>query len=296
MSEFYKENSLYTTENAPPNVRESLGASDNLYCCRANLTLATGANIEFCWWEWYIKSTTVVNNAPTTSFDYRLAVSFAPGTVGDEFIQKAIRWADKSGREASQKVKDFFVLNTETPYRAEKLADGSLLICWQILKRRDVYDAKINWLRQNVAIKITPEIALLEEIHALLPVAPKTVEPKIIETTPVEPQIAGTVFYKHDNYAAIRVTFNSRWPNLQLELHYNSGKFDKEGYDELESDASFADPGTPNAAVLTLTDETWAGEAEKLFEQSFGGRARILRDGVSVERHESLAYCNNPFR
>lgn len=151
MTEFYKENSLYISENCPPNVRESLKGSENLYCCPANLVTAKGEKIEFYWWEWFIKSTTMAGGVPTASFDYYLAVSFAPNAVSREFVKLAVRAADKSGDDFAQKAKDAFILNTETPYRAETLADGSLIICWRVLKRRDVYDAKIQWLKNNLS-------------------------------------------------------------------------------------------------------------------------------------------------
>ncbi len=149
MANFYKDHSLYTTENSPAIVRESLGASDNIFCCKANLTMANGASVEFCWWEWYLKSTTMINGVPSASFTQFLAVSFAPNSVSDEFVQKAIRLADTSGDDFSQKAKDFFVTNTETPYRAEILADGSLIICWRtVVKRREIYEAKLEWLKK----------------------------------------------------------------------------------------------------------------------------------------------------
>ena len=292
MTGFYQEQSLFTTEDMPPTVRESLGASDNLYCCQANLMTATGANVEFWWWEWYVKSNTMVNNVSSVSYAYYLAVSFAPNTVSDEFVQKALAWANKNNRDFGQKFKDFFVLNTQMPYRAEKLADGSLIICWHVLKQRDNYDTKIAWLKNNISLKITPEIALLEEIHALLP----PVESKIIEPLPMQAEISGTAFYKHDNYATLRHTFNASWTNLDLELHHISDKFYHEGYDEIEGDWSLKNAGGINELVFALTDETTANEAETLFEKHFGVRARILREDLSVEGHETLAYCNNPFR
>lgn len=108
MTEFYKESLLYTSENCPPNVRESLGATNNnLYCCQANLITAKGERVEFCWSEWYLKSSQVINGAPSVSFDQYLAVSFAPGVVSDEFIQKAINWADKSDDDFHKKQRIF---------------------------------------------------------------------------------------------------------------------------------------------------------------------------------------------
>lgn len=151
MSGFYKENSLYVSENCPQNIRESLSDSENIYCCRTSLRNAKGKNIEFCWWEWFIKSTTMVNGMPSASFDYYLAVSFAPNVVSRKFTELAIRASDKSGDDFAKKAKDFFVLDTEAPYRAETLADDSLIICWRVLKRRDIYDAKINWLKNNLS-------------------------------------------------------------------------------------------------------------------------------------------------
>lgn len=298
MTDFYKEHSLFTTENVPRVVRESLGASDNLYCCRANLTTAAGETIEFCWWEWYLKSSTMVNGVPSASFANYLAVSFAPDSVSDEFAQKAFAAADKSHRDVSQKFKDFFVTNTETPYRAEKLADGSLLICWRVLKRRDVLEAKIAWLKNNITLPVkaetvAPKVIKAKEVSIAPPIkaaAPPKNLPKPFASTVME-----ITFYKHENYAAVRQKFESAWTNLTLELHHNSGKFDKEGYDELEIELNFVNPDIPQEA-FTLTDETAAEKAETLFEQEFGGHALILRDYISVERRESLAYCNNPFR
>ena len=241
MSGFYQEQSLFTTEDMPPTVRESLGASENLYCCQSNLTTVTGANIEFWWWEWNIKSNTMVNNVSSVSYAYYLAVSFAPNTVSDEFVQKALQWANKDNRDFGQKFKDFFVLNTQIPYRAEKLADGSLIICWRILKRRDNYNTKIVWLKNNISLTITPEIALLEEIHALLPV-----ESKVVEPLPIQAEITGTVFYKYDDYRTLKQKFRASWTNLDLELHHNSNKFYHEGYDEIEDDWSLKNAGSKN--------------------------------------------------
>ena len=303
MTEFYKENSLYTSENCPPNVRESLGAAnDNLYCCRANLTTAQGESVEFCWWEWYLKSTTMINGVPSSSFTHYLAVSFAPNSVSDEFIETAIHWADKSGDDFSQKAKDFFVNNTDKPYRAEILADGTLIICWHtVTKRRDVYEAKIVWLKNNISTPLVSEVITPKDIPDAAPdelEIPVTVAPdKSKPIVPEESEITGTVFYTHESYPMLRHKFNSAWTNLVLELHHSSAKFQHEGYDEFDSDTTFGDSGKPNEIAFTLNDETTARTAMQLFSKTYGGEAYILRDGgVSIEDKESLFYCNNPFR
>jgi len=301
MTLFYQAHSLYRTENEPPNVRENLdAASDNLFCCRANLKNVKGENVEFCWWEWYLKSNTMINGVPSVSFAHYLAVTFAPNSVSDDFIKKALLLADQSADSAAQKVKDFFVADTQNPYRAEILMDGTLIICWQVAKRRDVYEAKIEWLKSNVSPPSVPKLVTPEKVQDVMQneskvadiIAPE--ESKI--TAPDELETAGTVFYTHDSYAILRRKFNSSWTNLQLELHHRSAKFQHEGYDEFDSDATFGDPNIPNKIAFTLTGETIVRTAAELFSEHFGGETYILRDGTSSENLETLRYCNNPFR
>jgi len=106
MTLFYQTHSLYRTTDEPPNVRESLGVSENLYCCRANLA-AAGESVEFCWWEWYVKSSQVINGVSSVSFTHFLAFSFAPNSVSNDFINKALQSTDRSKDSAGQKSKTF---------------------------------------------------------------------------------------------------------------------------------------------------------------------------------------------
>ena len=316
MTDFYQAHSLYTTKDEPPNVRESLSAgNDNLYCCLANLTTKTGERIEFCWWEWYLKSTTTINGAPSASFTQYLAVSFAPNSVSDEFIETAVHWADKSEDDFAQKAKDFFVNNSDTPYRAEILADGSLIICWRtVTKRRDVYEAKIEWLKNNLSAPVALEIFTPETIQNADTTEPKTAEnvaplesktaeaaapiqPQFIEPAPRdESGIMRVDFYRHDNYATLERRLKSGWANLSLELNHASAKFQHEGWDIMDAEDTFGDLTKPNEIAFALDDETTAGEASRLFSEFSGGTAYVVRDQYPVESPETLAYCNNPFR
>ena len=273
MAAFYQEHSIYLTKNEPPNVRDNLKAADNLFCCQGNLVAAGGVQIPFYWWEWYFKSNRYGGNGGSIQFDCHLAVSFAPNTVSDDFMQKAVRFADKSNAGFWRKLKDFFNTDTHHPYRAEKLADESFLICWHVLKRRDILESKIKWLKNNVSLPIKTEIAALSAS-----------------------KMTGTIFYKHDNYETLRRKFNGAWTNLHLELHDRGPKLDHEDRDEFADDATFADANTPNEVVFTLTDETIAETAVRLLEENCGGKVWILRDSFSVEAGETLEYCNNPFR
>lgn len=228
------------------------------------MTTAKGEKIEFCWWEWFIKSSLMINGVPSASFDHYLSVSFAPNSVSREFAEKTIRWADKSDDDFSQKAKDFFIANTETPYRAEILADGTLIICWRtVTKRRDIYDAKIEWLKNNAA-------------------------------PPVKNEPSGTIFYRHETYAELRRKFKAAWTNLDLELHRDwSAVFQHEGRDEFENDASFGEPRCANEFAFALTDETTVKKARQMLSETYGGATDILRDRRTVEDDGTLANCND---
>ncbi len=289
MTLFYKAHSLYRTKDEPPNVREILGGSDNLYCCRANVATTAGENVAFGWWEWYVKSSQVINGVPSASFTHFLAVSFAPNSVSDNFISTALQSTDRSADSAGQKVKDFFAADTQNPYRAEILADGTLIICWQVASRRDVYEAKFEWLKNNVAPPSAPKIITPEEVEDVTADQSKTIQ----ITAPTESDIEGTVFYTHDSYSTLRYKFNSAWTNLELELHHWSAVFQHEGRDEFDVDATFGDPNRANKIAFALTAETTVRNARQMFSETYGGAADILRDGLAVKDDESLGNCNN---
>ena len=140
---FYRKNNLFSTADTPLSVRQALG-DGNWSALKGSLP-AGEKSVPFYWLESSTRSTLVVNNVPQTSLNCFLAIAFPPQSVGADFIEKALEW-----RETPGNVKDFFVLNTDKPQRAERLADGSFLMTWQVLNRADVYQKKIDWLRENV--------------------------------------------------------------------------------------------------------------------------------------------------
>jgi hypothetical protein len=150
MANFYRDRSLFTTANEPPKVRESLVASENLYCCPAKLTLQAGSILEFYWWEWYLKANIMINGVMTATYESYLAASFDPNTVSEEFIKKTMQLATQSHAGIWRKIKGLFVLKNQAPCRAEKLEDGTFLICWRVLKNRDHLEAEIEWLKNNI--------------------------------------------------------------------------------------------------------------------------------------------------
>jgi len=139
VSLFLKKYAICPTPNEPAIVREAL---DNKWLCSVG-RLPNGA--QFYWWQKFTSSISVVNNVAHTTINCFLAISMPPDSMIDGVMERL----DILKNEGSA-VKDFFVLNTDKPYRAEMLADGSFLIAWQVINSPDVFEKKIEWLIANV--------------------------------------------------------------------------------------------------------------------------------------------------
>ena len=143
---------LFVRQRTSPKIREHLRISENPYCCQGNLRLASGGQIPTYWCEWVIRTENPGRTTASYQLNYYLAVFFAPKVVGDEFMRKAIEFADKSEIGVMQKIKDPFAPDTQYPFRAEKLAGGTFLICWQMIKRRELYEFTLAWLQNNISV------------------------------------------------------------------------------------------------------------------------------------------------
>jgi hypothetical protein len=153
MTAFYRDHSLVLTKNTSPKIKGYLKTSEDPYCSQFNLRLASGAPVPVYWCEWLVKTNIPGRTTASVQYDYYLAIFFAPNMVSDEFRRKALEFSDKSRDGAAQKIKEQFAPDTHRPFRAEKLADGTFLICWQVLKRREIYESKIVWLQNNISVK-----------------------------------------------------------------------------------------------------------------------------------------------
>lgn len=165
MRDFYQNHSLILKKNESPKIREHLKINESPFCSQWNLKLADGAQIPVYWCEWLIQ--TEIPGRTTARFqrDYYLAFFFAPNLVSEEFMRKAIEFSDKSETGAMQKIRDQFAPDTRYPFRAEKLADGTFLLCWQVLKRRENYASKIEWLKNNVSPLAAREMIAPEKVY-----------------------------------------------------------------------------------------------------------------------------------
>lgn len=149
-AEFYSAHNLGLVTEIPSAIYKAIGA-DKVYSRQGMLKLTkTGEEISFYWCEWSIQSMSSSGNSRYIASAYYYAVAFAPDTVSAEFMQLAIAATDTSGNAISQKAKDLFVLNTQTPISAEKLSDGGFIIKWRAQKLAEDYERTYLWLQNNI--------------------------------------------------------------------------------------------------------------------------------------------------
>ncbi len=165
MRDFYQDHSLILKKNESPKIREHLKINEIPFCSQWNLRLVDGAQIPIYWCEWLIQTELPGRTTARFQRDYYLAFFFAPNLVSDDFISTAIAFSDKSKVSAMQKIKDQFTPDTHYPLRAEKLADGTFLLCWQVLKRRENYESKLEWLKNNVSPSSARGINAAEKVY-----------------------------------------------------------------------------------------------------------------------------------
>lgn len=144
LGEFYRQSQLYSVSEYSEIIREALG--------KGRWTSLKGSLIidhkpfEFYWFESYTTSGVMVNGTMQTTINPYLAIVFPPKVVSEEFMQKAFQ-----SKVSDTKFKDFFVPNTTSPIRVEKLSDGSFLMMWQILYQVKIYRQKLDWLEANLS-------------------------------------------------------------------------------------------------------------------------------------------------
>ncbi len=287
VSLFYQKYAMFTATDPPQNVRDAIGVKDPM-CLKGSLVPNSGGEVPFYWWEWSSSSMISTGQSIQHTISCFLAISFPPNAVSEKFEQIAIREKDAK-RSLLKKLKSIYALDFRKPTRVEKLADGAFVIFWQIVQRPEVMEDKITWLKNNLSV---PAVTTIPQPSAPQP-QPKA--PVMIQKSPKPPTNAKAIFYKNCTYAELCRTLSAAWPSLELELHHEGPKLDKEGWDYFDYDAILGDSTQPNDVAFWLTDETYAETAVRLFSDQYGGRAYINRGGYSVETRETIEYCNDPF-
>lgn len=144
VAEFYQKNQVFRVNEIPNSIKDAIGNGNWIYL-KSSLVIEHKP-FEFYWLESFTSSMTVVNNVPQTTINCFLTIAFPPNTVNQEFMNKGFQL-----KENTTKITDFVVLNTDKPYRVEKLSDGSFIMMWQVLNKAEVYQKKIDWLEANLS-------------------------------------------------------------------------------------------------------------------------------------------------
>ncbi|QDK82763.1 hypothetical protein EXU85_30810 [Spirosoma sp. KCTC 42546] len=147
---FFTANHIYKAATAPEQVSTLLG-SQYYSCADVKMTVQTGEEICFNWWQGMTSSTGMSGNAHVTTFTYYLAVSFAPNTISEQFKRVAREKIDTSGFTFRQKFNRFFVLDTVTPIRIAETENGSFVIIWQTYHDVERFRYYIDWLKANLS-------------------------------------------------------------------------------------------------------------------------------------------------
>lgn len=147
--EFYDEQKIYQSTYIPPAVLQLLG-DRKWTCADGNIVTKHKRIIAYNWWIGYTKSTSYNGKTTSTIYQYYLAISFPPGAVSDAFKNMA-KAATKPKRSFWEKVKFFFVLDTDTPYLVEETANGYFVIAWKTVLTKLHFTHKIEWLKENLS-------------------------------------------------------------------------------------------------------------------------------------------------
>jgi hypothetical protein len=150
---FFQENHIYKSTNVPASVLELLG-NRNWSCAEGTFSTEPGETAHFYWWQGWLTSTAYSGKSQITTFNHFLAISFAPNTVDEHFKQIAKSAMDTSRFTFKQRLKRFFVLDTDTPYLATEAADGSFVVAWNTHQDIEHYSKRLHWLKQNLASSV----------------------------------------------------------------------------------------------------------------------------------------------
>jgi hypothetical protein len=173
---FFTANRIYKASVVPEPVSQLLG-STYYSCAEGTLATQSGEEVRYNWWQGLTSSMVMSGKTYITTFNYFLAISFAPSVVSEEFKRVARAKTETSGFTFRQKFRRFFVLDTETPIRVEETPDGSFVIVWQTFHDVQRFSHYVNWLKENLSankpeVVVDPEPAKTESFPQ--PVIPST--------------------------------------------------------------------------------------------------------------------------
>ena len=148
--QFYTQHNIFSTKNFSQAALDKLG-NKNWIFAEGTMQKSITQKITYGFWQGHTTSTVSTGKyGTTTSYTYYLAFVFPPGSVSEIFKQIATASADRSHYTFRQKLKFFFMLDTETPSLVTTAADGSFIIQYTTMLDVAHYTRRVNWLQENI--------------------------------------------------------------------------------------------------------------------------------------------------
>ncbi|HRH50810.1 MAG TPA: hypothetical protein PLP23_18805 [Panacibacter sp.] len=148
--QFYAENKIYTSKKISHAVADILGNRNWTYA-EGTLNKNAGETINYFFWQGYTSSyVTTGKFTHTTAYTHYLAFIFPPGTVSNVFKQHALAAADKSHYTLKEKIKFFFIPDTDTPCLVTTAADGSFIVEYVTTPDVEHYAKRLSWIKENI--------------------------------------------------------------------------------------------------------------------------------------------------
>ena len=146
----YAEHNIYSTTQCSKAVLAILGEKKWSY---AEGKIQDGGKIPVNYFFWQGHTSSMVSSGQyvrTTVYTHYLAFIFPPGSVTDGFKQMALAAADKSHYSFKQRLKFFFIPDTETPNLVTTATDGSFILQYVTTLDVELYTRRLDWIKQNI--------------------------------------------------------------------------------------------------------------------------------------------------
>ena len=158
--QFYADNKIFSSNIHSQSVLAVLGDKNWMYA-EGMINKNPLESVKYLFWQGYTKSTVSTGQyTRSTTFTHYLAFIFPPGSVSNIFKQHAFSAADKSGYTFRQKLKFFFVPDTDKPCRVLNAADGSFIIEYYTVPDVEHYSKQLSWIEEHFSKMYIPATEL----------------------------------------------------------------------------------------------------------------------------------------
>ena len=152
LQQFYLDNKIYSTTIYAEAARELLGNKNWMYAQGVIEQPRMCNAITYGFWQGYTTSYVVTSKySHTTAYTHYLAFVFPPRSVGPVFKKAAMEAADKSTYTLRQKIKFFFMPDTEKPCLVATAKDGSFVVQYITIPGIEQYRARLSWIKKAIS-------------------------------------------------------------------------------------------------------------------------------------------------